>query len=315
MYGYKGFNDDFTCKDMQYEVGKTYTHDGEIDLCKSGYHFCLKPIDVIDYYAPFNHGFTRYGYVQGEDDSDNNICKVVVRQLTVIKELPIVEFAQACLDNMTQSSYANNDDEYYYGFNSVRGMSVNYSNYGGAVTWANNSISTSMGRSSIAMAHGINSCAVSTDYDSITVAKEANSVSVATASCSVAICERYASVAATTFFQTGSETFGIRSIAACSDSCCAARTSGNESVAVTTGKGSEARIEGGRSVAVVLGDNSECVSEGHGLLVCAGKHSKAKGKVGDFIVRVKWDGDTIADVTVNKIDGENYKPDTWYETD
>lgn len=50
MKGYKVFNPDWTCRDFQYEVGQTYTHDGDIEVCKAGFHFCQKPADCFDYY-------------------------------------------------------------------------------------------------------------------------------------------------------------------------------------------------------------------------------------------------------------------------
>ncbi len=40
MKGYKAFNPDLTCRDMQYEVGKSYSMDEEPMLCKRGFHFC-----------------------------------------------------------------------------------------------------------------------------------------------------------------------------------------------------------------------------------------------------------------------------------
>ena len=51
MRGYKVFNNDWTCRDFQYEVGKTYKHDGKISLCGSGFHFCEKAVDCFNYYG------------------------------------------------------------------------------------------------------------------------------------------------------------------------------------------------------------------------------------------------------------------------
>ena len=50
MKGYKGFNQDLTCRDFQYEVGKTYEMSGLIGLCSRGFHFCEKLTDCFDYY-------------------------------------------------------------------------------------------------------------------------------------------------------------------------------------------------------------------------------------------------------------------------
>jgi hypothetical protein len=47
---YKVFNPDWTCRGFKYEVGKTYTHDGDMELCKAGFHACKKLIDCFLYY-------------------------------------------------------------------------------------------------------------------------------------------------------------------------------------------------------------------------------------------------------------------------
>ena len=61
MKGYKVFNGDMTCRGFQYEVGKTYKHNGPIELCKSGFHFCTRAIDCFNYYC---------------FDPDNVVCEV-----------------------------------------------------------------------------------------------------------------------------------------------------------------------------------------------------------------------------------------------
>ncbi len=48
--GYKAMTKDMKCRDFQFEVGKEYTHNGRIELCASGFHFCMSLGDVYSYY-------------------------------------------------------------------------------------------------------------------------------------------------------------------------------------------------------------------------------------------------------------------------
>lgn len=49
--GYKVFNNDWTCLNMHYKVGETYTMDEEPIMCKRGFHYCTDLIDCFIYYA------------------------------------------------------------------------------------------------------------------------------------------------------------------------------------------------------------------------------------------------------------------------
>lgn len=51
---FKAFNEDFTCRSFQYEVGKSYHMSAEIIICKRGFHACKNPLDIFEHYPIFN---------------------------------------------------------------------------------------------------------------------------------------------------------------------------------------------------------------------------------------------------------------------
>ena len=51
VIAYKGMELDMTCKGFHYELGKSYKTD-KVKLCECGFHACLNPLDVLDYYYP-----------------------------------------------------------------------------------------------------------------------------------------------------------------------------------------------------------------------------------------------------------------------
>ena len=59
MKGYKVTDENGKCRGFQFEVGKTYTQDGELKICENGFHFCEKVADCFGYYSfiPTNRVF------------------------------------------------------------------------------------------------------------------------------------------------------------------------------------------------------------------------------------------------------------------
>lgn len=86
MKGYKVFNPDFTCRGMQYEVGKTYKLNGPLIMCKNGSHFCLRVADCFNYYEfdPRN----RVAEIEASGLVETDCDKSVTDEITIVRELP-----------------------------------------------------------------------------------------------------------------------------------------------------------------------------------------------------------------------------------
>ena len=97
IIAYKGFNQDWKCRDFQFEIGKTYEHDGEVKACNSGFHSCENPLDVLNYY---NLCDSRFAIVKasGEISRHNEDSKVASAKITVEAELKLPEFIAAAIN-------------------------------------------------------------------------------------------------------------------------------------------------------------------------------------------------------------------------
>ena len=97
IHGFKGYNKDLQCRGFQYEIGKTYEHEGKAVTCESGFHFCEYPLDVFGYYPPAD---SRYTEVVGEgcaDNSGQDDTKVCASKLTIGAEIGIPGIVKASI--------------------------------------------------------------------------------------------------------------------------------------------------------------------------------------------------------------------------
>ena len=97
VVAYKAFDLALKCRDHQFEVGKTYSHEGNVEACKSGFHACEYPLDVFEYYAPAQ---SRYAIVEqsgilAHHERDSKIASSVI---TIKAELSLRGLIKAAIE-------------------------------------------------------------------------------------------------------------------------------------------------------------------------------------------------------------------------
>ena len=105
--GYKGFNQDLTCRGFQYEIGKTYEYNGKIELCSSGFHFCRKLQDVHQFY---DLKTSRICEIEADGKIDNDDIKSVCSRIRIVRELSREEVDAAVNTGKDNTGLFNSGD-------------------------------------------------------------------------------------------------------------------------------------------------------------------------------------------------------------
>ena len=182
MIGYKGFDKDFKCRDMQYEVGKTYI-EKEAKLCKKGLHFCENPLDVFAYYSPSDGKFAE---IEADDVSPEtgDDSKRVAKKLTVKTEINLFKFVKLGVEYIKTQIDWDNNKESNTGYRSAatntgdRSAATNTGYRSAATNTGDRSAATNTGDRSAATNTG--DCSVATNTGDCSVATNTGNYSVAT---------------------------------------------------------------------------------------------------------------------------------------
>ena len=233
---YKGMSKNMTgYDDFQFEVGKKYEADGEIECCGNGFHACEAPLDVFSYYPP---AFSRYFEVEqsGDIDKSKDDTKVSSRKIKIGAEIGIPGLIKSHFEYVKAHTTEEHTDP-KQATAGDRGAAT--AGYGGAATAGYGGAATAGCRGAATAGYG----------------------GAATAGCRGAATAGYRGAAtagyggAATAGDLGAATAGYRGAATAGDR--GAATAGDLGAATSRGKSK-------------TGTNGICVARGNGVKVCGG---------------------------------------------
>ncbi|WP_112072294.1 DUF7666 domain-containing protein [Haemophilus influenzae] len=286
IIAYKGFNQDWTCRGYQYEIGKTYEHKGDVKACKSGFHACEYPLDVLSYYSP---AVSKFAVVKmsGETSKDSDDTKIASAKITIETEINLPEMVKKAVEWIKGKVDWDAAEKSNTGNGSV------------ATNTGDRSAATNTGNGSVATNTDSWSVATNTGYQSVATNTGDRSVATNTGSWSVATNTGSWSVATNTGYQSVATNTGSWSVATNTGSWSVATNTGSWSVATNTGSWSAAEVSGKQSIAVALGWQSKAKASIDGAIVCVYRNHEGE------LIHIK----------ASKVGENNIKADTWYTLD
>ena len=97
IVAYKGFDGNLACRGFQYDIGQTYVHKGDVEMCKSGFHACEYPLDVFNYYPPAGSRFAVVD-LTGESKRESGDIKICSSRISVKAEIDIAGLVRAAIE-------------------------------------------------------------------------------------------------------------------------------------------------------------------------------------------------------------------------
>ncbi|HDL7960234.1 TPA: hypothetical protein PXP69_004565, partial [Yersinia enterocolitica] len=259
----------------QFEIGKTFTHEGKVEACGSGFHACEAPFDVFGYYSPANSRYAvteSFGTIDREEDGDTKIASA---SITITEELTLPQFIQRGIDWYWSKVDKSLEQQIMNGYQSAatntgnRSAATNTGDWSAATNTGDWSAATNTGNRSAATNTGNRSAATNTGYQS---------------------------AATNTGYQSAATNTGNRSAATNTGYQSAATNTGNRSAATNTGDWSAAEVSGSQSVAASFGESGKAKASESGAIVLCYRND---------------DGEIIH-IRASKVGENGIKPDVWY---
>ena len=94
--GYKAYNKGLICKGVKFEENKIY-ETPEAKVCEKGFHLCINPLDVLNYYDLIDSEFTE-AEALGKIDRHKEDSKIATTKIKIGAKLSLKAFIEASVN-------------------------------------------------------------------------------------------------------------------------------------------------------------------------------------------------------------------------
>ncbi|RWB85963.1 MAG: hypothetical protein EOQ52_20665 [Mesorhizobium sp.] len=338
---YKGFHDDLTCrpdgKVFQFEIGKTYRHEGKVKACKGGFHAITgHPLALFQYYAPAGIRICQVE-ISGAMDTDDGGEKTAAEILTIGKEIGLTQLILDAVKWVTDraklvdgnhtdadSAQVKNDDDRgaatasgYQGAataSGTRGAATASGEQGAATATGWRGAATASGEQGAATASGEQGAATASGEQGAATASGEQGAATASGEQGAATASGEQGAATASGEQGAATASGYQGAATASGDWGAATASGTRGAATASGTCGAATASGICGAATASGTCGAATASGIcGAATASGYEGKARGREGCalFLAERATNGEII-NVWAGIVGRDGIKPDTWY---
>lgn len=327
---YKAFNKNMQCRGFQYEVGKEYNIDRNIECCKQGFHACKSPMETWNYYDMLNSRFAEVEQ-SGKIDTIRGI-KICSSYIKIKKEIDLADFIYTGIDwvkTYTMPSKIPTNDT-VLNDSGVENTQIYSSHPYIQIGSSGNSVEICSIGDFTQIGSSGDRAKIHSDGDYVCIASSGFEVTISSSGCGAKISSSgdYTQIG-TLSDDTIINTSGNHSNISSSGEFANISSLGSNSNIGSLGDWAKISSLGNYTNISSFGNNANITSSGFdtkvssmgkdSIIICTGKESTVKAEIGSWItlVEYKWDDSkgcfTIACVKTEYVDGERIKANTWYK--
>ena len=311
---YKGFDENLCCRGFQYEIGKEYVQEGEIECCSRGFHACTNPFDVLDYYKA--DGKNRFCEVEqsGTIKSDNQDTKQASSKIKIKAEIGLAGLFKAGVEwikektnpaliiEETEDRNDNSSGNYAKIGSSGNYAQIGSSGYGAQIGSSGYGAQIGSSGNGAQIGSSGDYAQIGSSGDGAQIGSSGDGAQIGSSGYGAKI---------------GSSGYGAK--IGSSGNYAQIGSSGNYAQIGSSGYGAQIGSSGDDAQIGSSGDYAQIESTGeYSVICCAGKNSTAKAKKGSWITLSEWKyseekkQNIPVCVKTEYVDGERIKEDTWY---